>query len=130
MRLSNGLLNWNKKGRILSSKGKEWSQESAAVIDVFMQWLAVSHMEKTMCLNRINSETFNIVYHHDKDKSEIVLSDEAGCIGSPFLWDRESGIEREHYLTDAGFLLFYIGSLCHNEHSIEKINSFIRDNIL
>lgn len=129
MKLSNKRLRIN---RILGGNGKEWSKESAAIMDIFLQWLSASSLEKTKCLNRVNGETFEILFHNDSgnDNIQIILSDESGNIGIPFLWDKENGIQKEHYLADTGLLLLHISSMCHNKNSIKKINNFIRKNIL
>lgn len=51
-----------KKVKILSGKGKEWSEEAAAVMDLFSEWVNLSGMERMECLNRVDGGTFKIAF--------------------------------------------------------------------
>lgn len=99
-------------------------------MQTFSDWLDVSDMEMAEFLDRLNGDTFSIAYRHEPDEAEIRLTDRAGTIGVAFPWDSKSGISFEHYMTDAGLLLFYIGSLCRNVKSIKTINDFLYKNII
>lgn len=120
----------NKKKVILSGSGKEWSEESTAIMDAFAQWLSMSGLKEAECLSRIEGNTFEIYYQRKDDKAAIALIDEAGGIGVPFPWWNESGIPFEHYITDAALLLLHIGSLCNNETTLKKINDFAMRNAI
>ena len=116
--------------KVLSGKGKEWSEESAAVMDLFSQWLTQSGLKKTEFLNRADGKNFKICFHREDGTAEIILEDEAGAIGEPFVWWDSSGIAFDDYMTDAGFLFLHIGSLCRNEATKKTINDFVIANVL
>lgn len=116
--------------KILSGKGTEWSEESAAIMELFRQWLIMSGLKRTEFLNRADRGRFKICFHREDGAAKIVLEDETGTIGEPFVWWKDSGIAFEDYMMDAGFLLLHIGSLCRSEAAKKEINDFVIANVL
>ena len=56
-------MNRRQRRKILSDKGKEWSEESAAIMELFRQWLIISGLKKTEFLNRVDGGFFKIFFH-------------------------------------------------------------------
>ena len=123
-------MNRKQSRKILSGKGKAWSEESVAVTELFSQWLTMSGLKRTEFLNRVDSVNFKIRFHRENGAAKIVLEDKAGEIGEPFVWWEESGIAFEDYMTDAAFLFLYIGFLCRSEAAKKEINDFVLANVL
>ena len=123
-------MNRRQSRKILSGKGKEWSEESAAIMEVLSQWLTMSGLKRTEFLNHVDGGNFKIRFHSEDGIAKIILEDETGAIGESFVWWEESGIAFEDYMTDAGFLFLHIGSLCRNEAAKKEINNFVIANVL
>lgn len=123
-------MNGGQSRKIISGKGKEWSKESAAVMDLFTQWLTMSGLKRKEFLNRADGGNFKICFHRADDVANIILEDDDGIIGEPFVWWKESGIAFENYMMDVGFLFLHIGSLCRSETTKKEINDFVIANVL
>lgn len=111
--------------KILSGKGNEWSEAAASIMDTFAEWLSCSDISKEELIKRIEHPSFRVDFSDTEQKSVLSLCDKDGTIGEPFCWEADSGIPKEHFLTDAGFLLLHICSLCTNEKSQKKLNDFV-----
>lgn len=111
--------------KVLSGKGNEWSEAAASIMDTFAEWLSCSGITKEEFLKRIENNSFLVNFSDTEQGSVLSLCDKDGDIGVPFCWDEESGIPKDHFLTDAGFLLLHICSLCKNENSNKKMNDFV-----
>ena len=123
-------MNRRQRRKILSDKGKEWSEESAAIMELFRQWLIISGLKKTEFLNRVDGGFFKIFFHRGDGMAKIFFQDVGGAIGEPFFWWEDSGIAFEDYMTDASFLFLHIGSLCRSEAAKKEINDFVVANVL
>lgn len=111
--------------KILSGKGNEWSEAAASIMDTLEVWLSCSGITQEELIKRIERTSFQVDFSDTEQKSVLSLCDKDGTIGESFCWDKESGIPKDHFLTDAGFLLLHICSLCRNENSKKKLNDFV-----
>lgn len=120
----NHLLN-KKNIKILSGEGREWSAAAESVAVTFEEWISASDIEREEFLKRVEGDTFRVEFRSDVDSMEIIFFDENGTIGIPFVWDLSSGIKKEYFLVDAGFLILYIASFCRGEAAKKKLNDFV-----
>ena len=111
--------------KILSGKGNEWSEAAVSIMDTFAEWLSFSDISQKELVKRIEHPSFRVDFIDTKQKSVLSLCDKDGMIGEPFCWEEDSGIQKDYFLTDAGFLLLYICSICTNENSQKKLNDFV-----
>ena len=111
--------------KILSGKGNEWSEAAASIMDTLAEWLSCSGISKEELIKRIEHPSFRVDFSDTEQKSVLSLCDKDGEIGEPFYWEADSGIPKDHFLTDAGFLLLHICSLCTNEKCQKKLNDFV-----
>lgn len=118
--------------QIYSGKGKEYSAVSNETEVTFDSWLRCCDLKKSDFLDRVNSNKFELDFFRDNDSLEIIMKDGCGNIGIPFVWENHNGkgILMEHFCIDAGMILAYISSMCHNELSKQKINDFIKYKLL
>ena len=111
--------------KILSDKGNEWSEAAASIMDTLAEWLSCSGISREELIKRIEHSSFRVDFSDTKQKRVLSLCDKDGTIGESFCWEEDSGIPKDNFLTDAGFLLLHICSLCTNENSKKKLNDFV-----
>lgn len=111
--------------KVLSGKGNEWSEAATSIMDTLAEWLSCSGITKEELIKRIEHTSFQMDFSDTEQKNILSLCDKDGTIGEPFCWEEKSEIPKEHFLTDTGFLLLHICSLCRNENSKKKLNDFV-----
>lgn len=116
--------------RISGGKGKEYSAISVETESNFFSWLKCCDLEKIAFLNRVDSEGFDLGYIQEENYVQVVMKDDNGYIGIPFVWDGTNKIPLINFKIDAGMILAYISSMCNNELSKRKITNFIKNNQL
>lgn len=116
--------------KVLSGKGNDWSEAAVSIMDTLTEWLSCSGITQEELIKRIEHTSFQVDFSNTEHKSILSLCDKDGTIGESFCWYEESGIPKDHFLTDAGFLLLHICSLCKNENSKKKLNDFVCDYVI
>lgn len=115
---------------ILAGKGQEWSAVAAEFDGIFYHWLVASQLSEKDFLCAIERDEMYLTFFADDKMALTIFHHKYGEIGMPLVWQWESGISFESYMTDTALLLLYIAGKCQRQETKDKIERFVKTELL
>ena len=115
---------------VLMGHGKEWSSVAAEFDGYFYHWLVASQLSERDFLFTVEQDEVYLSFFKDDKKALTIFHHAHGEIGIPFVWQWESGISFEAYQTDTALLLMYIAGKCQRQETKDKIERFVKTELL
>lgn len=115
---------------VLIGQGKEWSEVASEFDGIYYSWLVASQLSEKNFLEAIERDEMYLTFFADDKMALTIFHHTHGEIGMPFVWQWESGIAFESYQTDTALLLFYIAGKCNRQETRDKIENFVKTELM
>lgn len=122
--------NGKKSINILADNGNEWSDVAREIESIYFNWLDASELDENEFISSICEEDMYLTYFEDERMALTIFHHSCGEIGMPMVWQVENEIPLDSYKTDTALLLLYIAGKCNNKLVTDKIESFVKTELL
>lgn len=116
-------------GILLFGKGKQYSNVAKESEHNFRKWLLRSQLTEQRFFEEVEKEDTYLSIHSNMEEATISVCNDAGIIGLPFVWEKDSGIDYNSFLVDTALLLCFIAGLTKNKKNEKKITDFVKEKI-
>lgn len=91
-------------GILLFGKGKQYSNVAKESEHNFRKWLLCSQLTEQGFFEEVAKEDTYFAIHSNTEEATISVCNDAGIIGLPFVWEKDSGIDYNSFLVDTALL--------------------------
>lgn len=116
-------------GILLFGKGKRYSNVAKESEHNFRKWLLCSQLTEQRFFEEVAKEDTYFAIHSNTEEATISVCNDAGIIGLPFVWEKDSGIDYNSFLVDTALLFCFIAGLTKDKKIEKKITDFVKEKI-
>ena len=116
-------------GILLFGKGKQYSNVAEESEHNFRKWLLCSQLTEQRFFEEVAKEDTYFAIHSNTEEATISVCNDAGIIGLPFVWEKDSGIDYNSFLVDTALLFCFIAGLTKDKKIEKKITDFVKEKI-
>ena len=116
-------------GILLFGKGKQYSNVAKEREHNFRKWLLCSQLTEQSFFEEVAKEDTYFAIHSNTEEATISVCNDAGIIGLPFVWEKDSGIDYNSFLVDTALLFCFIAGRAEDKKIEKKITDFVKEKI-